>query len=557
MLKEQYENRFGFVLLFLVSTLAILPQFLSSQYAGCIENDAITHMVWIRQFSDALKEGVWIPKWLPNSMGGYGSPVFIFYSPLVYYFAAPVFWLSGSLTFTVKIVRFIGLFGSALAVWKCGRELADSKTSIAMAVIAVIVPYHILHSYYFSFVAETWAWIWLPLVIAGLIQILKGKANHRVLLALTGFYSLLILTHLISAYLCTAVLIAAAALCLTNPRTKSGSLYILGAMGLGLLSTAFFLLPALYEQRFVHIEATSMFPIFSYSNNFIFFPSPALDPVELNNLLALPLLRNMTSLCILWVLSAVILFISHRKKGEQLGRGWMFVFGLWLLSLFMTTRLSTLCWQYIPGMASIQFTSRWLLINAIAVSMLCGGVLLLRPRLLIHYLCCFFHLSLGVLLLLYSMTFIAKTCYEPYENEPACRELAHNVIEYVPLGLPNWQQIVQYPDPVLVDVKQGDALIRQARKQSNLKACTVESTAGCLIDLKTADYPGWKLYIDDQAKALEVYAGSIHARVPAGLHRIAIRFENTWWRIAAGWISLCMVLLLIGWTFLKKGRPVI
>ena len=74
--------------LFLLSALLVARQFSNPNFPSCVIDDSLLHMSWVQQFSASLSQGYWLPRWLPDSNGGYGSPVFIFYSPLVYYLTA-------------------------------------------------------------------------------------------------------------------------------------------------------------------------------------------------------------------------------------------------------------------------------------------------------------------------------------------------------------------------------------------------------------------------------------------------------------------------------------
>ncbi|HVN79608.1 MAG TPA: hypothetical protein VMW38_11475, partial [Terriglobia bacterium] len=98
----------SWLLIPIVSGLWVARQFISPHFASCVSDDGILQMSWVRQFSQLLAEGVWLPRWLPDSNGGYGSPVFIFYSPLIYYVSAFVYWLTGSVVFSMKLVRWMG-----------------------------------------------------------------------------------------------------------------------------------------------------------------------------------------------------------------------------------------------------------------------------------------------------------------------------------------------------------------------------------------------------------------------------------------------------------------
>jgi uncharacterized membrane protein len=44
------------------------------------------HLIWVQLFSQQISEGILYPRWLAGDNYGYGSPTFVFYPPLVYYF---------------------------------------------------------------------------------------------------------------------------------------------------------------------------------------------------------------------------------------------------------------------------------------------------------------------------------------------------------------------------------------------------------------------------------------------------------------------------------------
>src|SRR5215831_19971132 len=74
--------------LLLVSSLITARQFSRPEFPSCVIDDSILQMSWVNQFTQTIQQGVWLPRWMPDSNGGYGSPIFVFYSPLVYYVTA-------------------------------------------------------------------------------------------------------------------------------------------------------------------------------------------------------------------------------------------------------------------------------------------------------------------------------------------------------------------------------------------------------------------------------------------------------------------------------------
>ncbi|MGH9429226.1 MAG: hypothetical protein ACRD2L_23330, partial [Terriglobia bacterium] len=91
--------------LFLLSAVLIARQFANPNFQSCVIDDSVLHMSWVQQFSTSLAQGYWLPRWLPDSNGGYGSPVFIFYSPLVYYLTALLKFGTGSVIVAMKLAR--------------------------------------------------------------------------------------------------------------------------------------------------------------------------------------------------------------------------------------------------------------------------------------------------------------------------------------------------------------------------------------------------------------------------------------------------------------------
>jgi uncharacterized membrane protein len=64
------------------------------------------------EYAAALRAGTPYPRWAPDFYGGYGSPFFNFYPPLVYWLAAMLSLVVGS---AVAGLKFVALFGSILS----------------------------------------------------------------------------------------------------------------------------------------------------------------------------------------------------------------------------------------------------------------------------------------------------------------------------------------------------------------------------------------------------------------------------------------------------------
>ena len=263
-----------------VSILLVSRQFTDSRFASCVIDDSILQMSWVQQFSRSLQEGTLVPRWLPDSNGGYGSPVFVFYSPLVYYVTAPLVWLTQSVVLSMKLVRLVGLFLSGLAMYYFASSLGGRKTGLATALVYVALPFHVLDVSYWSLYAGTWAWIWFPLILHG-ARLMFSTPSSRILSPVFVLsYGALVLTHLLSAYLFSFVIVAYC-LCLSDRSSVLRNLSKACANAFASLAlVAFYLLPAIYEQRFVHIEYSTLLPEFDLSKYLSVFPEPRFDRFE-------------------------------------------------------------------------------------------------------------------------------------------------------------------------------------------------------------------------------------------------------------------------------------
>src|SRR5678815_3453577 len=127
------------------------------------------------------------------------------------------------------------------------RGLLRSSIAFLTALVYVTLPFHVLDLSYWTLYAEPWAWMWFPLILMYLRQMLVADHwNCRSMRMFAVCYAGLILTHLVSAYMFSFV-IAGYAIFRSNPGRLLMGLGRVGlAAGLGMGLAAFFLLPACY-----------------------------------------------------------------------------------------------------------------------------------------------------------------------------------------------------------------------------------------------------------------------------------------------------------------------
>jgi len=494
-------------------------------------------MSWVRQFAQALVEGTWLPRWLPDSNGGYGSPVFVFYSPLVYYVTAGVCWLGSPVILAMKLVRLLGLFLSGLAMLMYARNLAGRSLALITSVVYLVLPFHVLDVSYWSLYAEPWAWIWFPLILLSFDRMLANE-DLAVVPCVAVSYAGLILTHLVSAYMFSFVMAGYALACSRPGRRIRGMALVMVNVVLGLALSAFFLLPAAYERRFVHIEYSTFLPEFDFRNTFLFFPNPKLVTENLFQARTIQLLQWITLLQAAGL--AVGAAMSWRAGLERsMLRVLQFALGVSLLCFFLMSRASTPLWQIIPGFPQLQFSTRWLSIYTLMSALLIGAgsrgftqwQRLIRCRFWLKA----GYLTFVVLAAIASLLIIRGGCFLGEEEFRQASMNVYNAPEYNPQTMPNWRQRVIYPESPPFKVIEGFANVKIRRWAAHERELSIEGDSPILLALRLFHYPGWVLRLDGRNEQIRVNPtdGGILVSVQPGRHVVNLRFENTAWRTAS------------------------
>jgi len=539
--------------LLLASVLILARQFTSPYFPSCVVDDSILQMSWVRQFAQILGEGTWLPRWLPHSNGGYGSPIFTFYSPLVYYVTASLYWGTKSVVLSMKLVRFLGLFLSGLAMFTYAGALTSRKLALLVSLVYLVIPFHVLDISYWSLYAEPWAWIWFPLILIFLRNLLASE--ERKILHLTGFslsYSGLVVTHLVSAYMFSLVIVGYLLFYSDWERMLENSKRLLVGIIITLALTAFFLCPALYERKFIHLEYSTMLPEFDFRNTFLFFPNADLTWANPFQAKTLGILQAITILQVAWTLMSLAIVFRNKILYQLLRKELSVSILLSLFCLFLMSRPSTFIWRLIPGLPQIQFSTRWLSICTLLGALIIGvgfesykhdlgraGKWLKMG-----------HLSCTFLAALSSVLIIRGGCFLNEEHMRAAEADVYNAPEYNPRSMPNWQQrVIPAKDPEFA-IMEGKAHIKIERWASHERNVHVEAEMPTQLRLRLYEYPGWIVTIDEQRAQISTdpATGGIVVNVPQGRHELRARFEKTWWRKAALGLSGFTALGILSFT---------
>ena len=480
------------------------------------------------------KHGVWLPRWAMMAHFGYGEPRFIFYPPASWTLGAVlgaiVPWRFAS---PVYIWLMLVLAGASMFVLV--RRWLPRRDAIFAAVLYAVNPYHLVIVYWRSAFAELLASCLIPLLLLLVLKAVGGE--RRVVIPLSLLLAAAWLTNAPAAVMIHYSL--ALLILLLAWQQRSPRLLLIGgcAVVLGACLAAFYLVPAVYEQKWVNIaEAISAGS--RPQDNFLFIHTTDPDHDAFNRIISwVALLEIAGTLTAAW---------AARNWRETRPEVWnaLVIWGA-ACSVVMFP-VTAVLWKYLPKLEFMQFPWRWLLcLSMIFAIFVTVG---LRRWWMRAFVC-----AVVVLVIVLAWVRIQDPWWD---NRSDLKEMRDNMIdqigyegtdEYTPVGA----------DPTATDknawkVKvdgSAHAAIHVYKWDAESKYFTVEMSAPDQIALKLFSYPAWTAEVNGQVVQTgeRESTGQILVPVEAGMNRVQVKFARTWDRKLGGWISIMTLLGISSW----------
>jgi len=212
------------------------------------------------------KQGVFYPRWAAMANYGFGEPRFIFYPPASWTLGAA---LGAILPWRIVPGAYVWivLTLSGCSMFLLARGWLGRRDAIFAAALYAANPYHLVIVYWRSAFAELLGATLLPLLV---LWVLRSKEDGpRIVVPLGLIVAAAWLTNLPSAVMLNyslVLLLIVAAVMRRSPRVL---LYGAAAVALGVALAAFYLIPAIYEQKWVDI-ANVLIPGVRPQDNFLF-----------------------------------------------------------------------------------------------------------------------------------------------------------------------------------------------------------------------------------------------------------------------------------------------
>jgi uncharacterized membrane protein len=213
------------------------------------------------EFAAELERGILYPRWCPDFYGGYGSPFFVFYAPLVYAAAAWATLFGASATTGLKLVVTAASVAAGLGCYAVVKgETGRRDAGLLASAIYLAAPYRLANLYVRGDLAEFTALALLPGVLAFYRAVVRSKAPEEI--PLWGSFAALahaamILSHTLVGLWGTE-LIAISAIgwswFLVRRRAHTRALALIATLAFALALSAVYTGPALLEKHLVRID---------------------------------------------------------------------------------------------------------------------------------------------------------------------------------------------------------------------------------------------------------------------------------------------------------------
>lgn len=546
------KDFFFIILIFILSFPAIktllIPGFFET-------HDGHFHLIRLAHFYQTLKEGHFPVRWAEDLNSRYGSPLFNFNYPLIYYLGSLIHALGFGFGDTLKIIICLSFLLSGIFIFFWIKELFNRTAGLLAAIFYIYAPYRFVSSYVSGRFGEITAYIFIPLTFFIVTKFAKKPNKFNLALASLS-YALLIISYNVSALIFSPLILSYLLflLCLERKQKKL-LLRIILFLVLALSLSAFFWLPALFERKYVWLGHKA---IYDYSNSFpdwhhyLYSPwgygfeaTGTQEGVSYQIGLGQLLVLSLTSLMLLyrWLEKKI-------KKSELLA---LFFLAWFFLVFFIMNKISIPIWETVPLLQTIQFPFRFLSMIILFTSFFAGWliyqlknkkILLFTvypaPTLLVYGVYC-----LLITLVLYANRNHLRPGFPERHPDEFYFDSSRNYLIYGTTDVagentPIWnkEKLFTFGEKIINESEEGE--ITNLEIQPRFYTFETDSEKEVRIRVNTLYYPGWQAILDKNPLMIDYKnkEGVIKLKIPKGKHQVKIFFKDTPLRKMANLLSL-------------------
>lgn len=488
------------------------------------------------------KHGILYPRWAALAHFAYGEPRFVFYPPASWTLGGAI---SSVFPWTIAspVYIWIVLVLAGISMLLLARQWLDQRDAIFAAVFYAVNPYHLVIVYWRSAFAELLASCLVPLLVLLVWKAAEGE--KQVVVPLGLLLAVAWLTNAPAAVMIHYSLALLAVFFVWRNRSPKLLLITAGAVALGACLSACYLLPAIYEQRWIEI-ANAVSAGSRPSDNFLFIHTTDADHDGFN--------RIVSWLAVLECAVILAAAIAGKLWRDARRKVWN-ALSVWALACcVLMLPMSAFLWKILPKLQFMQFPWRWLLCMSIIFTLFV--TVGLRRWWQRGAVC-----ALSLVVIVGSWRYVQTPWWDTAAD---LREMRDNMAtgvgyegtdEYTPVGA----------DPSAIDkdarkvtvAGPAHAAIDVLHWDVESKVFTAQMSAADQVALRLFRYPAWRASVNGREVATTAREGTGQTLVPvsAGMNQVEVRFVRTWDRTTGGWISVVTALSTLTLVLVSARRP--
>lgn len=510
-------------------------------------------------------EDLQIPcRWVPDMGYGNGYPLFNYYSVLPYYIGVIFSFLVGFVN-AAKVLFFIPLILGVIGMYYLGKELFGKVGGFATALLYEFAPYRALDIYVRGAIAEIFAMSLIPFVFYFSLRLIRKNSRENFLGTVLSS-GLFLMCHNIMTMFFLPILLVWVVFWIVVEKSKNTKNIILSfILGLGL--AAFFVMPVFLEKDLVKteslLEGGTNFRAHFVSVGQLFtdrswdYGASVFGPNDtISFQIGWPLWWLIPIL--LLIISVHLKFKTSNIKKEQVLLA-IFLFGVFLLSIFLMHNKSAFIWEKVGPLQYAQFPWRFLSVTIFAASLLGGLAVFSLPKKIKLF---------GVVALIFTTVFLNWQYFKPKDFYPW-------VDDHVKLSEPLWeiQQKAGLLDylpkaayyepqgraPENPEVRSGKAYIENYKVKSNSFSFDAKIIDEANIEIPVLEFPVWITYVNgkEYPHSDKNHWGRIRLDLPPGDYQVSGRLHNTFIRNTANILTFLSFIALIIVYYHPKLRKIL
>jgi hypothetical protein len=540
----------------LAATAVIAPMLALGQASG---HDFQFHLASWLDVAGQWREGILFPRWAEWANWGFGEPRFIFYPPASWMLGAG---LGSILPWRVAPGAFVwlALVLAGFSMWRFASDYLPRREAIWAAVFYAVNPYNLVNVYYRSDFAELLALAIFPLVIWGVVRVLREgwRSLPKLALPCTAIW----LSNAPAAVLATYSLALIIFVDFVRRRSFRAAVTACAGMVGGFGLAAFYIFPAAWEQRWVQIDQV-VTDLLRPDQNFLYTHADNPEFLFFN--------WKVSTIAAAVILAAGISAVFVARRRRELGEAWWYLLALGSAAILMMLPASDLAWRLLPKLRFVQFPWRWLGPLDFVLAFFLAAAFQNARR---QWLC---WTATFVLVAGLGAAMVSDAWWDS-EDIPVLMagiQSGHGyegTDEYQPLGSSRYDLPGVSPDG---DIETGPATKRVAissegdrgaiaaanstaaqigRWKANWKEFSSAGAEPVVAAVELLNYPAWKATVDGAPAEISVVPGTgqMLVQIPSGTHRVVLRFGRTWDRLIGGIVSIFFLLVMAALAFATK-----